>query len=50
MSLRTLELDARREVGILSKDPQSREGAIAELFEADWIERPTWGRRRLKVR
>lgn len=34
-SLRALELDGRREVGILSKDPKVVKG-IADLFEADW--------------
>jgi phosphatidylserine/phosphatidylglycerophosphate/cardiolipin synthase-like enzyme len=34
-SLRALELDGRREVGVLSKDPKVVK-AIAELFEADW--------------
>ena len=34
-SLRALELDGRREVGILSKDPKVVK-AIADLFEADW--------------
>jgi phosphatidylserine/phosphatidylglycerophosphate/cardiolipin synthase-like enzyme len=34
-SLRALELDGRREVGILTKDPKVVKG-IADLFEADW--------------
>jgi len=34
-SLRALELDGRREVGILSKDPKVVKG-IADLFEVDW--------------
>lgn len=34
-SLRALELDGRREVGLLTKDPKVVK-AIAELFEADW--------------
>ena len=34
-SLRALELDGRREVGILTKDPKVVK-RIAELFEADW--------------
>lgn len=34
-SLRALELDGRREVGILSKDPKVVKG-IADLFEMDW--------------
>ncbi len=34
-SLRALELDGRREVGILTKDPKVVK-RIAELFESDW--------------
>jgi len=34
-SLRALELDGRREVGLLTKDAKVVKG-IAELFEADW--------------
>ena len=34
-SLRALELDGRREVGLLSKDAKVVK-AIADLFEADW--------------
>ena len=34
-SLRALELDGRREVGILTKDPKVVK-VIAKLFEADW--------------
>lgn len=34
-SFRALELDGRREVGILTKDPKVVKG-ISELFEADW--------------
>lgn len=34
-SLRALELDGRREVGLLSKEPKVVK-AIAELFETDW--------------
>ncbi len=34
-SLRALELDGRREVGLLTKDPKVVK-AIAELFEEDW--------------
>jgi phosphatidylserine/phosphatidylglycerophosphate/cardiolipin synthase-like enzyme len=34
-SLRALELDGRREVGILTKDPKVVK-AMADLFEADW--------------
>jgi cardiolipin synthase A/B len=34
-SLRALELDGRREVGVLSKDAKVVKG-IVELFEADW--------------
>jgi hypothetical protein len=34
-SLRALELDGRREVGLLTKDAKVVKG-IAELFETDW--------------
>ena len=34
-SLRKLELDARREIGVLVKDSKVVKG-IAEVFEADW--------------
>jgi cardiolipin synthase A/B len=34
-SLRALELDGRREVGLLTKDPKVVKG-IVEVFEADW--------------
>ena len=34
-SLRKLELDARREIGVLVKDPKVVKG-ITEVFEADW--------------
>jgi phosphatidylserine/phosphatidylglycerophosphate/cardiolipin synthase-like enzyme len=34
-SLRALELDGRREVGLFTKDPKVVKG-IVEVFEADW--------------
>ena len=46
-SLRALELDGRREVGILSKDPKVVKG-IAELFEADWA-KTELGQKEIKV-
>ncbi len=46
-SLRALELDGRREVGILSKDPKVVK-AIADLFEADWA-KTEQGQREHKV-
>ena len=36
-SLRTAELDSRREVGIIVKDPKIVKG-ISEVFEKDWSE------------
>jgi phosphatidylserine/phosphatidylglycerophosphate/cardiolipin synthase-like enzyme len=36
-SLRTLELDARREIGVIVKDPKVVRGII-RMFEADWAE------------
>lgn len=36
-SLRKLELDGRREIGVLVKDPKLVK-AITEVFEADWAE------------
>ena len=46
-SLRALELDGRREVGILSKDPKVVKG-IADLFEADWA-KTEMGQKEIKV-
>jgi phosphatidylserine/phosphatidylglycerophosphate/cardiolipin synthase-like enzyme len=46
-SLRALELDGRREVGILSKDPKIVKG-IADLFEADWA-KTELGQKEIKV-
>ena len=46
-SLRALELDGRREVGILSKDPKVVKG-IADLFEVDWA-RTELGQKEHKV-
>jgi phosphatidylserine/phosphatidylglycerophosphate/cardiolipin synthase-like enzyme len=46
-SLRSLELDGRREVGILSRDPKVAKG-IADLFEADWA-KTEMGQKEIKV-
>ena len=46
-SLRALELDGRREVGILTKDPKVVK-AIADLFEGDWA-KTDMGQKELKV-
>jgi phosphatidylserine/phosphatidylglycerophosphate/cardiolipin synthase-like enzyme len=46
-SLRALELDGRREVGILTKDPKVVKG-IADLFEADWA-KTEMGQKEIKV-
>lgn len=46
-SLRALELDGRREVGILSRDPKVVK-AIAELFEADWA-KTEMGQKEIKI-
>lgn len=46
-SLRALELDGRREVGILSRDPNVVKG-IADLFEADWA-KTELGQKEIKV-
>jgi phosphatidylserine/phosphatidylglycerophosphate/cardiolipin synthase-like enzyme len=46
-SLRALELDGRREVGILSRDPKVVKG-IADLFEADWAKTEI-GQKEIKV-
>jgi phosphatidylserine/phosphatidylglycerophosphate/cardiolipin synthase-like enzyme len=46
-SLRALELDGRREVGILSRHPKVVKG-IADLFEADWA-KTEMGQKEIKV-
>jgi cardiolipin synthase A/B len=46
-SLRALELDGRREVGILSRDPKLVK-AIADLFEVDWA-KTEMGQKEIKV-
>ncbi|HVG53322.1 MAG TPA: phospholipase D-like domain-containing protein [Vicinamibacterales bacterium] len=46
-SLRALELDGRREVGILSRDPKVVK-AIADLFEADWAQ-TEMGQKEIKI-
>ena len=46
-SLRALELDGRREVGILTKDAKVVK-AIADLFEADWA-KTEMGQKEIKV-
>jgi len=46
-SLRALELDGRREVGILTKDPKVVK-AIADLFEGDWA-KTEMGQKEIKV-
>ena len=46
-SLRALELDGRREVGILTKDPKVVK-AIADLFETDWA-KTEMGQKEIKV-
>ncbi|HEX5107225.1 MAG TPA: phospholipase D-like domain-containing protein, partial [Vicinamibacterales bacterium] len=46
-SLRALELDSRREVGLIARDPRVVR-RIAEVFEADWA-RTELGRKELKV-
>src|SRR4029450_9466329 len=46
-SLRALELDGRREVGILTKD-QKVVKAIADQFEADWA-KTEMGQKEIKV-
>jgi phosphatidylserine/phosphatidylglycerophosphate/cardiolipin synthase-like enzyme len=38
-SLRKLELDARREVGVLTRDPRAVK-RLTEVFEADWANTP----------
>jgi cardiolipin synthase len=46
-SLRALELDGRREVGILFRDPKVVK-AMADLFEADWA-KTEMGQKEIKV-
>ena len=46
-SLRALELDARREVGIIVKDPKVVKGML-EVFEADWA-KTELGQKELKI-
>ena len=46
-SLRALELDGRREVGILTKDPKVVK-AITDLFEGDWA-KTEMGQKEIKV-
>jgi phosphatidylserine/phosphatidylglycerophosphate/cardiolipin synthase-like enzyme len=46
-SLRPLELDARREVGLITKDPKVVKGML-ETFECDWV-KTDLGKKELKV-
>ena len=46
-SLRALELDARREVGLITKDAKAVKGML-EVFEADWV-KTDLGKKELKV-
>jgi cardiolipin synthase A/B len=46
-SLRALELDARREVGLITKDPKVVKGML-EVFEADWV-KTDLGKKELKA-
>jgi len=46
-SLRALELDGRREVGVLCRDPKVVK-AIADLFEADWA-KTEMGQKEIKI-
>lgn len=46
-SLRALELDGRREVGVLTRDPKVVK-AIADLFEADWA-KTEMGQKEIKI-
>jgi phosphatidylserine/phosphatidylglycerophosphate/cardiolipin synthase-like enzyme len=46
-SLRALELDARREIGLIVKDPKVVKG-ILEVFEADWV-KTDLGQKELKI-
>ena len=46
-SLRNLELDARREVGLITSDPKVVKGLL-EVFEADWVKTDV-GKKELKA-
>jgi cardiolipin synthase len=46
-SLRALELDARREVGLIAKDPKVVRGLL-DTFEADWVQTDL-GKKELKA-
>ncbi len=46
-SLRALELDARREVGLITKDPKVVKGLL-DTFEADWV-KTELGKKELKA-
>jgi phosphatidylserine/phosphatidylglycerophosphate/cardiolipin synthase-like enzyme len=46
-SLRALELDARREVGLIAKDPKVVRGLL-DAFEADWVQTDL-GKKELKA-
>src|SRR6478735_1137807 len=46
-SLRALELDARREVGLITRDPKIVK-ALLEVFEGDWV-KTDLGKKELKV-
>lgn len=46
-SLRPLELDARREVGLITRDPKVVKGML-ETFEADWV-KTDLGKKELKA-
>jgi phosphatidylserine/phosphatidylglycerophosphate/cardiolipin synthase-like enzyme len=46
-SLRALELDARREVGLITRDPKVVKG-ILDVFDADWVKTDV-GKKELKV-
>lgn len=46
-SLRALELDARREVGLIAKDPKIAK-ALLDVFESDWVQTDL-GKKELKA-
>jgi len=46
-SLRALELDARREVGLITRDPRVVKGLL-DVFEADWV-KTELGKKELKA-
>jgi len=46
-SLRALELDARREVGLITRDPKVVK-ALLDVFEGDWVKTDV-GKKELKV-